>query len=99
MITGSTTAVGSFYEEMPMNISSESIVKSMSGVSGTTCVSRCGRSSVCLHAALKRGRGSAVDCLHLKDTDPGDVPISLMKQILIPGNCAYQETLLESHIF
>ena len=78
--------MGSFYEEIPMNVSSESIVKSMSGVSATTCVSKCDRSNVCHHAALKRGRGDAVDCLHLKNTDPGSLPISLMKQILNPGN-------------
>ena len=82
---GTTGALENFYDVIPMKVSLDSIVKTLSGVPATTCLSICRRSNDCRHAALQKGQGDTSNCLQLKNTDPGDVQIELLRELVIRG--------------
>ena len=71
-----------FYEEEYVEITQESVVKRMSGISRSTCILRCRRNADCLVAAI-----DDFDCLFLKN-ESGNVsngkemtPVKILKEV------------------
>ena len=87
-----------FYNELKMSVSTSSIAKTMKGLSPTTCLSRCRRSKNCLHAALRKlnETTTTTECLQLTDIGAGEIELTLLKEILIPGNflCSLRRTTI-----
>ena len=87
-----------FYNELKMSVSTSSIAKTMKGLTPTTCLSRCRRSKNCLHAALRKlnRTTTATECLQLTDIGAGEIELTLLKEILIPGTllCSLKRTTL-----
>ena len=77
---------GAFYDELHLNISTSSIANTITGISSTVCISRCRRMKECKHAALRKLNTNPQECFLLRNTDPGQVAVTLLKEIVVPGN-------------
>ena len=86
-IAAATSPTG-FYDKSQLNVSTSSILNTLTGISSTACLLRCQRKKDCKHAAVRKlnETDTIQDCLQLRNTDPGDIIVTLLQEILAPEN-------------
>ena len=86
-IAAATSPTG-FYDESQLDVSTASILNTLTGISSTSCLLRCQRKKDCKYAAVRKlnETDSIKECLQLRNADPGGIIVTLLQEISAPEN-------------